>query len=308
MSEELEDPIIEEPIIPIRTLEIGKVTLCHPNQINNAVLSGGSWNTNLPLNHLKTPIFSQAARTTDTQLSSSIINCVFSPAKPLDVVALANHNLSVSARVRVRMFANPNFTVELWNSGWQDVWTSIFSSRQLEWEFDNWWLGTPSEEDRASVTSLTPIFTVNTQVVSSMRIEIDDVGNPDGYIQIGRLFSGGAWQPKYNAEYGISYGHQINTRFETAFDMNQTEYAEVKTPKRTVAFQLSDLSEEDGFQQILRMQRTQGLHGEILYTEDVQGGQGSFVKTFIGRHQDVSPLTHPYFNSFSNSINLVEIL
>lgn len=289
-------------------LERGKVTLCYPNYTNVSTLSGGAWQNNLPLSHLKTPIFSQVARSVDALETSTIINLTTSIARSTDIVALANHNISVSGEIRLRVYSDNNFEFLLWDSGWQAVWPSLFASNTLEWEFDNFWLGTPSEEDRDSLTALLPIFLDNTEVVQSLTIEISDEGNPDGYIQVGRLFMGGAWQPIYNAEYGIAYGHNISTSFETAFDMNQTEYAEVKTPKRTVSLTLNDLTEEEGFQKLMRMQKTQGLHGEILYTEDIERGQGSYVKTFIGRNQDVNPLINPYFNSFSNTINLVEIL
>ena len=34
------------------------------------------------------------------------------------------------------------------------------------------------------------------------RVNIEDTSNPDGYVQFGRLFLAGEWQPKFNAALG----------------------------------------------------------------------------------------------------------
>ena len=297
-------------------LERGKVTLCFPNYTNSSTMGdviSGNWRSELPLDHLKTPILSQVARSVDTNPNSTRFNFTLDSARSIDVVTITNHNLTTASSIRVRVYGDTIVDVDdpnnlRWDSGWLQVWPSLFASNTLEWEFDNFWLGTPLESDIINLTTTTPIFLDNTEIVKSVLIEIEDEGNGNGYVQIGRVFVGGAWQPKYNAEYGISYGYDIGTTSETAFDANKTTYFDVKTPKRFVSFNLSDLTEEEGFQELLRMQRLQGIHGEILYTEDTERGQGSFAKTFLGRNKEVSPLINPYFNSFSNSINLVEIL
>jgi hypothetical protein len=285
-----------------------KVTLCYPNRANESALTGGSWLVNLPLNNMKDRILSKVSRSTNLLTTSTTFNITFPQERSTDVIALANHNLSTSALVRIRLYANEGMTILIEDSGWFDVWPSIIPTRETEWEFDNWWDGKPRQEDIALYTKLLIHRLVETRTPKVIRIDIDDTGNPDGYVKIGRLFVSKAWQPEYNASYGISYGYSTEADIDVAMDMNRTEYFRQYTPKRTVSFSLEQLDETAGFQNILRMQKEIGITGEVLYTENSIEPMSDFAKSFIGRLSSANPLVNPYFESFSSGVDIIEIL
>lgn len=284
------------------------VTLCWPNHIDEATLSGGSWEAELPLDQLLNPVMADQARTVDTDSASTQFVVTLPQSRAIGVVALAKHNISATAEWRVRVYFDAAGTDLAWDSGWGQVWPAVYATAELEWEFDNFWTGIIDDDERSDFTALATWFLGDTQIARRIHVEINDPSNPDGYVSLGRCLISDTWQPEYNAAYGIAYGYDIGTEFETAGDPGMTEYADPKTPKRTVTFTLKHLSQEEGFRRSLAMQRKQGLHGEVLYAESTEPDQSSFATTFIGRQVSVDPLEHPYFANYSNSISLKEIL
>lgn len=293
--------------MPIRE---GCVTLCWPNWAERGEVTGGSWKSNFPLENMLSPIVAKAARSETTSPADTQFSFNFKiRSKPVAVVALMNHNLTVDAKWRVTWWEEEAQETLAYDSGMVDVWPQLLSTTELEWENDNFWFGELQDDDKDRFTPLATCFHPDGgDVVFSVRVEIEDEGNPDGFVKIGRLFLADVWQPRFSAQYGIEYGYEIDTSFEVADNAQQTLYADAKIPKRTVSFNLATLDSEEGFRRILTMQRDQGVHKEVLYTEGAETTSENFQKTFVGRLQNPSPLTHPYYRTFSNSINLIEIL
>ncbi|WP_035573009.1 hypothetical protein [Halomonas halocynthiae] len=285
------------------------VTMCWPNYIDESTLSGGQWSASLPLSQLMSATTADVAESVGLDPANTQFDITLPRFRTIAVVALNNHNLSVSARCRVTMFRDTQAQNEIWNSGWQNAWPAIYSTAELNWEDSNFWSGRPYEEDRKDFTPLGWVFLDRLQVARRVRVEIDDPTNSDGAVRLGRCFLGNSWQPTYNASYGIQYGYDIGTEFETAGNANMTEYADVKTPKRTVSFSLDHLDADEGARRALALQRQQGLHGEVLYTEFLEiTNPVAFSRAFIGRLSSADPLAHPYYATYTNSISIKEIL
>lgn len=289
-------------------LEDGKVILCWPNHVNKAAVSGGRWEQELPASNLLGSALAEQARSTDLALTSTQALFTLPRFRPVGVVALAAHNLTAVARWRVTVYFDEQAAEELWQSDWLRVWPAVYATSELEWEYDNYWGGEFDDADRESFTPLAWVFLPNPKIGQAVRIEIDDSSNTAGYVSFGRVFISRVWQPSYNMSYGVQWGYDIDTQFETAGDPNRTEYADPATPKRTVSFALDHLDREEGFRRALAVQREIGLHGEILYAQEAEPSPESFATTFIARQEQVNPLTHPYFDTYSNAMALREIL
>lgn len=289
-------------------LEDGKVILCWPNHVNQASISGGSWEPELPTSKLLDPTFAEQARSTDLAPESTQVLVNLARFLPVGVVALAAHNLSAVANWRVTVYFDQAATDVLFQSDWRRVWPAVYASSELEWEYDNFWGGELDDNDRDSFTPLATMFLPDVQIGQAVLVEIEDAGNPVGFVSLGRVFISDVWQPHYNVSYGVQWGYEIDTQFETAGDANRTEYADPATPKRTVTFALDHLDREEGFRRVLAAQRKIGLHGEILYAQESQASPESFATTFIARQVQVNPLAQPYFSTYTNSMSLKEIL
>lgn len=74
----------------------------HTNRIDTATLTAGAWSTAFPLANLKDAKLGKVARTTNAKLASTRFRGTFTQNRLTRALALVNHNLSTSARWRVR--------------------------------------------------------------------------------------------------------------------------------------------------------------------------------------------------------------
>lgn len=284
-----------------------KITLCWPNYIGEAALSGGSWEADLPLAHIQNAVFAVRARSTDLSSTSTRLDIALPRLRPVGAVAIAAHNLSSTAQWRIRVYADSAGTELLYDSASLPAWPALYQSTDLEWEYDNYWLGTLGEEDRKDFTPLA-YHVFNAQIGRTISIEIDDANNSDGYIEIGRVLSANVWQPTYNAAYGIQYGHDIDTEFEVAGDPQRTSYADPALPKRTVSVAFEHLDEGEAIQRMLGLQRDLGLHRELLYLPELTESPDTWRRTFVGRLAQTDPIANPYHATYTHTLSLQEIL
>lgn len=280
------------------------VTLCWPNLIGKSTLSGGSYVPSLPLNLVRDEVFAIKCKTTDLLPESTQFEVLLNRVRPVHVVAIAAHNFSAAARYRIRLFAEDGALLE--DSGVVDVWPEVYKTSQLEWEYDNFWSGTLDEEERGQYTPLMTHFTENRQMTKRIKVELFDGDNLEGHLKFGRVFIADAWQPSVNASYGIQHGFDSADVFEEATD--RTEYVDAKRLRRTASMTFDSLDTTEAYQRLYSMQRTEGMHGEVLYSFDTNASPENFVRTFIARQRDLNPIEQPYYDNHANSLNLLEVL
>jgi hypothetical protein len=286
---------------------MANVLLAWPNRIEKATsLTGGSYLETLPLANASNRVLAKKARTTDTLESSTRFECTFNEGRPVNVVAIAAHNLTTQAMWRIRLYAESAKITLVYDSGEIPVWPAIFNTSDLEWEYNNWWEGTISDDERTNYTPLASNISTNLNIALSMVVDIFDSSNPDGYIEFGRIFIGESFQPTINMRYGAQLGYEENTNIELTLSNN--EYFDVKTPRRTASFQLDGLSKDEAFTKTYVMQRQQGIHSEVFFCYDPDIDQTMYLRTFLGRLKSIDPISQPYVDRYETSFNLIEIL
>lgn len=284
------------------TLNETKVTMAYPNKIDKlTTLSGGSWTTNFPLNHLKDRVLKRKARTTNVLPASTQFTVTWSKVQAVSAIALVAHNLTTESTWQVRLYSGATM---VYDSGITNVWEPYYSTFDLEFEYDNWWSGHPDQEALDEFTPITTWFD-GLYVVDKAEVFIYDQFNPAGYVEIGRAFFGASWQPKINASFGAQFGTEVNTSFEEA--LSGTDYFDRRQPKRSLSFNLSRLTEEEAFGRAQDMQRELGIDRELLVAFDRQGDY-RYHKTFLGRMRTLSALEQPYIDYFSAGFEILEIL
>lgn len=79
-----------------------KTLFGYPNRSDDGTLSGGDWESTLPLTELQKPVLSDIARSTDATEANTQLENDLGQARWVRVVALLSHNLSPTATIRVR--------------------------------------------------------------------------------------------------------------------------------------------------------------------------------------------------------------
>ncbi len=290
---------------------MSRVSLCWPNRIDEATLtsSGASWVSTLPLANLKDRIIKKVART--AAATSVTLQILLPKERLIGVVALVNHNLSVSATMRVKAYKGVNNTTALlFDSGAANrVWPIVTPQKNMAWNSSNFWLGTIEEEQRQSYTPLATYFAAVNKGGRFIEIIITDTANANGYLQICRLFVGQWIEPAINPNYGnINHGYIDSTETQEVPTAG-TEYFYGHPKKRTVMLTWQDLSLSDAFSGVYDAYRSQGVSQEVLYAYSKNAlDPNHYARRFLGRFSSLDPIGMPYFNAYSASLNIQEIL
>lgn len=280
--------------------------IAYQNRVDEAVLAGGSWETGLPLSNLKDRVLSKVARSTSTDLADTKIAIAFTRERPVRVVALCRHNLSIDARVRFRAFEDAGHTIEGYDSGWLDVWPPVYTPLNLEWRDPNFWNGRPTAEELSGYPWNKIHLLPQLIYLQYWLIEIDDQANEDGYIEVARLFIANGWQPVENMDLGASIGYVSRTSVAEA--QNGAEYFDARTPYRTATFQIGHMRTSEAMGQAFDMQRRVDIHREVLYVYDPDDTAHLIRRSFLGRMRELSPIEQPYFNAHSTAFSIKELL
>lgn len=265
------------------------ILLAWPNRVPDGTLSGGDWSTSSPLNNLKTRFNYEVARTSDADEANTQFDTALDKVRTIKCLALLRHNCTLAAKYRVRLSnTSGDFNSPLYDTGFVDVWSTFYPFGVRLWGEDGWWGGKPTIEDIAGYPSLLLHVLDDTVDAQYVRLEIQDSGNPDGYIEASRFWVSGQWQPRINMVYGAQIQWNDPTLVEEALD--GTEYFDKRTKTRSITASLDWLSSTEGHAIFLEMQRQLGISKELLIVPDYEDTDNLIRRSFVGRFKQLSPL------------------
>lgn len=280
--------------------------ICFPNRADQATLSGGTWETTLPRANLQTRTLGKVARTTSDATSATQFDIDLGTERFIRCLALVNHNVSLAGLIRVRGSAVSNFATTVYDSGWHDLWPTVYPFGEVAWGEINWWDGKYSDEELAGYTvTYTCILTTAAQA-RYWRVEIDDTTNAAGYIQIGRLFIGDGWQPAHNMSYGAGIGWDTGTEVQLA--RSGAEYFDRRTPHRVVRFALDWMSEDEGLSRAFELFRRAGIDQEVFYAFDPGDTTHALRRQYLGRLRQLSQIEFPHYSTTTAGFEIKEVL
>jgi len=289
-------------------LDPNRIALGWPNYVDESVLSGGQWVTQLPLSHLQDARTAVVAKSTSLAPASTQFWMTLPKRRRLHALCLYAHNLSPTATLRVRVYRDTAGNDEIYDTGDVKAWPVTYGLDDLIWGEPNFWNRQLSEDDRESYTPRTVALFDERLIGSSVHVQINDPDNSEGYVTLGRALLCDIWQPELNVSYGIQHGYDSGTEVKTALDINRTRYARRVTPKRTVSFDLAHLTESEAFLRVHRLQRTQDIVGEILYLYSITPIATNFQRNMVCHQTALDPLTHSFHANFEHGVSLLEIL
>lgn len=199
-------------------------------------LAQGTEDPAQPLSHSQRYNNSRVFRSTAP--GTLVINFNFSKFMHLSGLAFWRHNLTSDARVRLELFGDENQTgPNLHDSGDLEV---IAPKTLGDLDFGKEPLGATVFADWSKSASA---FWFENVTCKSGRLTITDTANPEGFLEIGRIYLGDTFSPSVN----VDLGHSL--KWDTQGDALQTAGGTYHTlesaANRVLKFNLSHLSEED---------------------------------------------------------------
>ena len=275
-----------------------------PNRIDEAALSGGAWLSGLPLANLKERALSKVCRSVNASTGSTVIDLDLGQARSLRALALQNHNLSQAGSWRVKLGSSAGAS-DIYSGSYQSAWSLIFDSGQLEWGGNNWWDGMV-DDDYIRHPYIAPMLLPTWYSARYVRIEISDAANPDGYIQMGRIFVGSGFVPALGARYGLSEGWDDVSRLD--YTLSGALVADIGRRRRWAKFELGYIRQADEAPIVHEMLRRLGTAGEVLYLPNTSNWQDCQRYGFVGRLREMSAIEYPYVNARSIGLVIEELI
>ena len=286
---------------------MSNILLAWNNKTDAGTVAAGSWLASLPLTNLQNRQVQKVARSTDATATSTKFTIDLGSAQTIGVLALVVHNLSVTATVRITASDTAAFTNLYYDSGAVAAWPSgIIPQSLLQWEDDNFWLGTLSANARAGYQSPFINIVATSVTMRYWKVEIVDTTNTDGYIQIGRLFMAPTWTPSVNYSYGAALGYQDPTPVDTS--LSGAEFFDARSKYRVFQFGLQYILGTEAYSYALELQRLAGVSGEVLVIPDQADATYSTARSFVGRMRQLGSITQPQQSAYSVNFEIKELL
>lgn len=280
-----------------------KIFLGYPNRIDAATLSGGSWESLLPLANIKARELEAVARSTDLDNASTRMQLDLGAVRSLRAVTLHNHNLSQTARWRVKIGSTAGAS-DIYSGAYQAAWALNFDDPHTPWESGAWW--TEPDGDYRRHPYMAPILLPQEYAARYLTIEIDDPDNTDGYVQIGRVFVGTGLMPTlYMSGSPSDEWEDLST---VAYADGGADFIYRRRRRRVSSFGLDNLSMDTDFHQFHEFLRRVGTVEEVLYLSSVTDYQRAQRTGMLGMLTELSPIEYPYSTARSVHLKIRERL
>lgn len=280
--------------------------LAYGNLIEEAALSGGQWQADLPLTNLQDRRLGRVARSISQAEAHTTFDAEWPATRLFRVIALVSHNLSIDAQYRVRLSIESDFATTVADSGWRDVWPIVFPLGALPWGAPNWWSGKFAAADIASAKNTLTYILPRSMNARYIRVEISDELNTAGYVQIGRVFAADGWQPVRNIIYGASLSWESRTEVQEA--LSGAEYFNIRPAPRIAKVELAQMSQDEAMSAAFDMQRRMGVHDEVLFVWDPDDTAHALRRQFLARLRVLSAIENPGPDRWRTPFEIKELL
>lgn len=249
---------------------------------------------------------SKIARTTNALTASSVIKGTRTGGVPIGLVALARHNFSVVAQIRLRLYSDTAWTTQVYDSGTVDVWPPVYTYPEaLTWESSGWWDGKYSAAEIVGGVWSWIKYTGQNYLTQSFQIDITDTGNASGALKVGFLELASAWQVEYDYENDASYAWAGRSTMVEAWGGGR--YYDQRAKGRTFSCNFVT-SIDEGLQRHLERFRQLDVNTPFLFIPD-PNTPANFVRTaMLCQHVELSPWIHSFVGAGRVAFNVQEVI
>jgi len=233
-----------------------------PNRVDGATISGGSWTG---LDNIKDRDSYRLARSTATTTAATKFSIDLTTTDySIKAVSLHHHNLKSNALWRVTV-GTTNGGSELYDSGFVSVWSVMFDLDINQFEEGAYWPELIDNNNASSHFSIINTFGNTPLSARYITIEINDVGNTDGFVEIGRIGVWSGFSPAVNAAWGAQYSWDdlSDVSFSNSGEFNYRKRRSKRTAN--LSFKWATDSEAATFYEFMRRV---GLTGETMFIPD----------------------------------------
>lgn len=273
------------------------------NKIGSATLSGGNWRPALPLANLKDRSLTKMARSMNANPASTVINIDLGGLYPINGVMFGPTNMTARGRYRV-MKTDAAFTTTIYGGTWQRIGASVpFGS--LPYGSAHLYDGCVPWDDPNRLPWMITVFSGRVGA-RYLRVEIEDVGNPDGHVDLAYGFIASAFVPTYNYDYGNN-GLSLVDRSFSSESLGGAKHFWRRTNKRRWQCQIGLSPEAEAYGEFYRMLKIAGFDQDVFVVPDPEDTAHLQDRSFLGTLQSPDPIAQVYFQHASIGFSVEEL-
>lgn len=273
---------------------MGRMLLLYEPKSDAAALSWGAWSSGLPLANITDERLRRVARSVDADPASTRFRVALPAEQSFRAVVLAGLNVTPGYKYRVRAYDDAAFTAMTYDSDWVSPFEGTSGGPlELEWEHPYFWLGIVPFDDPDRGINLIHVFETATDG-QYWSFEIEDPYNPDGFIEVGRLFMPSTWAPSINYDYGSNGLGFINNSMSAATLSGSKAFWRRVNP-RVFRFTIPMLDEAEAYGEAYRLMQVAGFDGEVFVIPDPDDTLNIQQRSFLGTMSEMDQLTQAVF-------------
>lgn len=253
------------------------VILASPAISDLSTITGSLAVGDMSLQNLKAMNIYQKYRTTNL---SAVINIDLGSAQSIDFASVIAHNLGGTITVK----AGTTDSVADYTSGALNAIT-----------------GTDMSHSRNTFATK---FTA--QSYRYWQFAFSDVSNPDGYLEMGRVYLSKCFQPSKNAVYGMEEGYKDDSR--SAWTVSGGLSSVSRTPKRVAKWELDFATSAEMYAQARDIDRTRGTSKDVLFIPDLDDTNYFQERVIYGKMTANNPVISAAFSIYRKSYDIEEII
>lgn len=243
--------------------------------------SVGSWLTALPLTNIKNPRFAAVARSNGLTTAATKMLIDLGTLRSIKSVCIPTSNASRDQTVRIRGYLDSGLTTLTLDSNVQDYWRTVYAYGSLAFEHPSWLDGKITDEERAGYP-MPFVFVLDSAVLARyILIEFVDTANPDGYLDIPRIYICPGWEPAAGIVVGADLGYEDPSVEEKS--LGSVFFFDVRPGFRRTRFTIPYMEYSETFtsawELIRQLKRTKELFFSLDPTDDTNLHRWSFPAT-----------------------------
>ncbi|MEI7607460.1 MAG: hypothetical protein WCJ64_08750 [Rhodospirillaceae bacterium] len=281
---------------------MGRLTLSWRNWADGGALSGGSWLSACPLTNLQDRALSRVSRSVNATTAATQISFDLGQMRVLQLVGLARHTLTVAGRWRV-VFGSAAGLSDLFDSGWLQAWPSR-ATAQMHWEDDQWFYGTPQQDDASGYSIDAWMVTPSTRCRYGT-IYLDDHANSLGYVDLSRLWVGDSWSPPTNYDRGAELDWEPNAQLQ--YSIGRAIFSNGAPSTRMFSLKFSRLDEVDAYGRMMELRRIARNDGEVVVIPDPDDSIYGYKRNMMARIRQSDRIKQAAGLIFSHGLEFEEL-
>jgi hypothetical protein len=236
-----------------------------------------------PVTNLGLLPHSRVWRSATTNSIDTRFAATLSENRKIGLIALCRHNLSKSATWRVRCFFDAGRTELVYDSGTLAVMPELYTEDdpEADWDSGNLWDATYTDEELVGARLNRPLLLPENLVIQSIEVQIDDIGNPDGYVEVGLCEVATARQFPLGVSFGSGYGFESRTLI-TEGD-GGVEYFEERDKPRVFTGDIAYVERSTAFSLFYEMRRQQDISRGFFFWLDPEDDLQLLRTAFLAR-------------------------